>query len=457
MKPSTVAPVSTPLPLAPDAAAPSADAHADTIRPPSRASRWGAWTLVLGFGGFLLWAAVAPLDEGVPAHGVVAIDTKRKAVQHLSGGIVREVLVREGDIVQEGQPLYRLDDAVARANYESVRQRYLGLRAMQGRLLAEHLRAATIQWHADLLAARDDPWIRAQMTAQEQLLRSRRAGLQAELQAIEESIRGQQALMQSYEGMLGSRREQLALVQEELRNISGLVADGYAPRTRQTDLQRQVADLQASITELSGNLQRAQRAVAELRQRAIARQQDDRKEIETELTRVNLDVQADAERYRAAQAELQRTVIRATASGQVVGVAVQTVGAVIQPGQKLLDIVPEDEPLLLEARLEPHLIDKVREGLKTDVRFSAFSHSPQLVVEGEVKSVSKDLLADPQTGAPYYLLRVALTPTGMQALGPRRLQPGMPADVIVKTGERSLLKYLLSPLTRRVAASLKEE
>ncbi len=425
-------------------------------RPASRATRWGVLALLLGFGGFLAWAALAPLDEGVPAHGVVAIDTKRKAVQHLSGGIVRQVLVREGDVVQEQQPLILLDDKTARANYEAVRQRYLGLRAMQGRLLAEQVGSASIAWHEDLLAARDDPWIAAQMQAQQQLLRSRHEGLQAELRAIDEAIEGQQALLRAYQGVLPSRREQLVLLQEDLRNIASLVAEGYAPRLRQSELQRQVAELQAQQTELLGNIERAQRAIAELRQRALARQQDYRKDVENELTRVNLEAQADAERYRAALADLQRTEIRAPAAGQVVGLAVQTVGAVIQPGQKLMDIVPEDE-LLLEARLEPHLIAKVGPGLRTDVRFSTFSHDPQLVVEGEVVSVSGDLLTDPHTGVPFYLMRVALTPQGMKTLGRRRLQPGMPAEVIVKTGERSLLTYLAGPLVRRVAASLKEE
>lgn len=445
----------TGLPARYGAAAPDADALQP--RPASRATRWGVLALLLGLGGFLAWAAWAPLDEGVPAHGVVAIDTKRKPVQHLSGGIVRQVLVREGDFVQEHQPLILLDEQAARANYEAVRQRYLGLRAIQGRLLAEQAGSPTIAWHDDLLAARDDPWIAAQMQAQQQLLRSRREGLQAELRAIDEAIEGQQALLRAYQGVLPSRREQLALLQEELRNIASLVAEGYAPRLRQSELQRQVAELQAQQTELLGQIERAQRAIAELRQRALARQQDYRKEVENDLTRVNLEVQADAERYRAARADLQRTEIRSPAAGQVVGLAVQTAGAVIQPGQKLMDIVPENEPLLLEARLEPHLISKVRPGLPTDVRFSTFAHAPLLVVEGEVVSVSGDLLTDPHTGAPYYLMRVALTPEGMKLLGSRRLKPGMPAEVIVKTGERSLLTYLAGPLVRRVAASLKEE
>ncbi len=426
-------------------------------RPSNRAIRWGTAALGLGFGGFLLWAALAPLDEGVPSQGTVAIDTKRKAVQHLSGGIVREVLVREGDIVKEGQPLFTMDSAPARASYESVRQRYLGMRAMQGRLLAEQSNAAAIAWHPDLQAAQDDPWIRAQMVAQEQLFRSRRSGLAAELEALEQSIQGQRATLQSYQDMLPSRREQLTLVQQELSDIRGLVDEGFAPRVRQTELQRRAAELQAGIVELQGSLQRTQRTVAELQQRVLARRQDYRKEVETELTQVNLEVQADAERYVAARQELERTEIVSPAAGQVVGLAIQTVGAVVQPGQKLMDVVPEDEPLLLEAQIAPHLIDKVSTGLKTDVRFSAFSHAPQLVVEGEVVSVSKDLLADPNTEATYYLMRVMITPEGMKTLGNRRMQPGMPAEVIVKTGERSLLTYILSPLTRRVAASLTEE
>jgi protease secretion system membrane fusion protein len=422
-----------------------------------RAARLGLWVLGLGFGGFLLWAAIAPLDEGVPTQGMVTIDTKRKAVQHLSGGIVRQVLVREGEVVREGQPVILLDEAVARANYESVRQRYLGLRAMEGRLLAEQQGATGIVFHPDLQETSGDPLIRTQMNTQQQLFNSRRAALRADLQAIEESVQGQQALLQAYEGILASRRSHLSLLQEELGHIRELVKEGYAPRNRQLELERLEAESQAVLTELMGNITRTQRSIAELRQRAVSRQQEYRKEVEQQLSEVTREVQSDAEKYVAVRADLERTEIRSPASGQVVGLAIQTVGGVVQAGQKLMDVVPEDEPLLLEARIEPHLIDKVRTGLLTDVRFSAFSHAPQLVVEGEVVSVSSDLLTDPQTGVSYYLARVVVTEQGMQALGKRRMQPGMPVEVIIKTGERSVLTYLMSPLTKRVAASMTEE
>ncbi|MFS2204876.1 HlyD family type I secretion periplasmic adaptor subunit [Variovorax sp. Varisp36] len=422
-----------------------------------RAGRIGAWALVAGFGGFLLWAAFAPLDEGVPSQGQVAIDTKRKAVQHQVGGILKEVRVGEGDQVQEGQLLFKLDDAAAKASFETVRQRYLGFRAIQGRLLAEQGGQDAIEFHPDLQAAAADPLIRQQMFNQEQLLRSRRAALRADLQSIEENIQGQQALSQAYASMLSSRRTQLSLLDEELTQTRKMVAEGYVPRTRQLEMERQAAESSTFIAELIGNMGRARRSVAELRQRAIARQQEYHKEVETQQAEVSREVLGDFEKFLALRDELGRTEIRSPASGQVVALVAQTVGGVIAPGQKLMDVVPANEPLLLETRVPPHLIDRVHAGMPVDVRFSTFAHSPQLVVQGKLVSVSADLLTDAQTNTSYFLARVAVTQEGLRKLGKRSLQPGMPVEVVFKTGERSLLVYLLHPLTKRIAASMKEE
>jgi len=422
-----------------------------------QAARTGVKVLALSLGVFLIWAAFAPLDEGVPAAGMVAIDTKRKAVQHLSGGIVKEVWVREGDMVKDGQIVIKLDAAVAKANYEAVRQRYLGLRASQGRLMAEQVNAERINFHPDLMASAKDPLIAVQMQTQVQLMASRKASLRADLQSIQENIIGQRAMVEANKAMLASRMTQRALLQEELANTRDLVKDGYAPRNRQLELERQSAELSALISELSGNTQRTQSAIAELLQRAQSRQQEYRKEVETQLADTTREVQSDAEKFVAAKADLDRTDIAAPSAGQVVGLAMQTVGGVVQPGQKIMDIVPVGEALLLEARIETHLIDKVKAGLPTDVRFSAFSHTPQLVVDAQVVSVSRDALTDPQSGIGFYLARIQVTPQGMKTLGSRQMQPGMPVEVVIKTGERSLLTYLLNPLIKRVAASMKEE
>ncbi|MBH2042950.1 MAG: HlyD family type I secretion periplasmic adaptor subunit [Comamonadaceae bacterium] len=421
------------------------------------AGRIGLWALGIGFGGFLLWAALAPLDEGVPSQGHVAIDTKRKSVQHLTGGIIKEVLVGEGDQVREGQLLIKLDDAAAKASFEAIRQRYLGLRAMQGRLLAEQAGQNVITFHPDLVAAAGDPLIKQQMMNQEQLFRSRKAALQADLQSIQESIQGQQGLSLAYEGMMVSRRNQFSLLNEELTNTRGLVKEGYVPRNRQLELERQVSESSTSMAELQGNTIRSRSSMAELRQRAIARQQEYRKEVETQLADVTREVLSDAGKFIALQDDLTRTEIRSPASGQVVALVAQSVGGVIGPGQKVLDVVPANELLLLETRVQPHLIDSIHAGMPVDVRFSSFAHSPQLMVQGKLVSVSGDLLTDPQTGAGYYLSRVAVTPEGLKKLGKRQMQPGMPVEVVFRTGERSLLTYLLHPLTKRIAASMNEE
>lgn len=422
-------------------------------------SRVGTGVLVLGLLAFAAWAALAPLDEGVPSSATVTLDTKRKMVQHPNGGVIKEMLVREGQRVEEDQPLMQLEDTAVRANYEAIRQRYLALRAMESRLLSEQAGRAQVDFHPDVTAQKDDPLIARHMLNQQQLLTTRRSGLAADLAVLEENIRGQEALVQSYGGMLESRQSQRRLLSEQLQHIRDLVKDGYAPRNQQLDLERAVADVSAVITELQGNTIRARQAIAELRQRALSRQQDYRKEIETMLADVSREVQSDEGRLSAARGELARTVIRAPAAGQVIGLTYQTVGGVIPAGQRLMEVVPGDEALLLEAQIAPHLIDRVSPGLLTDVRFSTFAHSPSLVVKGEVQSVSADLLTEQTAMGPmsYYLARVRITPEGMKDLGRHQIQPGMPAEVIIKTGERTVLTYMLHPLTRRVAASMKEQ
>ena len=424
----------------------------------ARLARTGVLVLLGSLVGLVAWAALAPLDEGVPTPASVSVDTKRKAVQHQQGGIVRRVLVREGQSVKRGEPLVELEDGLARANFEEVRQRYLSLRAMEARLLAEQRGRDRIDYPAELIEAASDPLVARHMAAQGQLFETRRRALQADLKGIAESVRGQEESLRAFEGMVTSRRAQLALLEEQVAGLRDLVRDGFAPRNQMLELQRQSAEVATAMADLQGNMARARQAVAELRQRAVAREQEYRKETDTQLADVSRQVQADTSRFAAVRAELERTVIRSPAEGQVVGLAFQTVGGVITPGQKLMDVVPADEALVLEARVPPHLIDRVRVGQGVDVRFSAFAQSPRLVVAGRVVSLSTDLLTEPtpQGNVSYFLARLEVTPDGMRQLGARRMQPGMPAEVVIRTGERTVIAYLLQPLTRRVAAAMKE-
>jgi protease secretion system membrane fusion protein len=367
--------------------------HTDTRSP----IKLGIWVLIVGFGGFLLWAALAPLDEGVPCSGLVSIVTKRKVVQHLHGGTVTEVHVQEGQKVGKGDLLLVLDAQTATARYAEVHQHYLGLRAAESRLLAEQRGDGRITFHSDLLSDPDKALV-------EQLVRT-----QSELFDTHQTI--------------------MRLMHEQLSGIRSLAKEGYAPLSQQRELEIKIAQLRA--------------------------------ESATSLAQVQNEVKADAEKSKALAQELDETNVCASASGQVVGLQVQTIGAVIQPGQKLMDIVPLDVPLIIEARIAPHLIDKVRSGLMVNLQFASFSHSPQLVVPGKVESVSADLLTDTPSGSQpaqsYYLARIAVTPEGMKELGNHRMQPGMPVQAIIRTGERTVLTYILHPLLQRMSASLKEE
>ncbi len=431
---------------------------ADTSSP----IRWGILILLIGLGGFLLWAALAPLDEGVPTQGVVSIDTKRKPVQHLSGGIVKEVRVKEGQLVKQGEVLLTLDNITAKARYDQTRQKYIGDRALENRLLAEQTGAKTISFHKDLLTMRNDPAVQQNMSNQEMLLTSRRAALNADLQGTEESIHGMEAQIQGLNGVLASRRSQLDLLNEQLTSIRSLVEEGYAPRSQQRDLELRVAQSTGDIADAQSQMLRATHAILELKQRIQLRREEYRKEVDTQMAQVHVEAEASAGVLAAQSDDLNREVILSPADGQVVGLQFQTPGSVIQPGQKIMEVVPANEGLLLEVKIAPHLIDKLHSGQFADIRFDSFSNSPQLAVEGRVDSISKDLLTDPgmnpaAPGASYYLARISVTPKGMKSLGGRVLQSGMPAQVIVKTGERSMLTYLMHPLVKRFAASLKEE
>lgn len=424
-------------------------------------TRKGALILLAGVIGFVVWAAYAPLDEGVPTEGQVSVESNHRVVQHFSGGIVSNLLVHEGQQVKAGDVLFKLDEQASKARYEEVRQRYAGLRAQEDRLRAEQLHRAVIEFHPDLLKLQDDPLIQQQMRNQSQLLAARTSALAADIAGKKESIAGYQAMIQGYQGMLASHESQLVLLEEQLQGLRALTAEGYAPRNQQNDLEQRVAALHGERANTQANIIRTQRAILELQQQINQRNQLERKEMDAEMAQVKLQVEADAQKLLALRDELGRTEIRSPASGQVVGLQVHTLGAVIQPGQKLMDIVPSGESLIIDAQIPPHLIDKIHAGQAADVRFSTFSNSPQLLAEGRLKSVSSDLLTKPaatlEGSQSYYLARIVLTEKGMQALQGRQLQPGMPVQVVVKTGERTLWDYWMHPLSKRLAASMKEE
>lgn len=420
--------------------------------------RLGFWVLIVGFGLFLLWAGFAPLDEGVSAPATVSIETRRKTIQHLQGGVVQSVAVKEGQQVKRGDVLVVLDDGTTRATFEAARQNYLMQRALESRLLAEVASAGTITFHPDLLAKQDDFAVQ-HMKVQQQVFASRRAAQAAEIAAAQQSIVGLEGQINGMTRMLESRRAQASLQSRQLANVKGLAEEGFAPRNQALQLEQAQAELNTSLADLETNIQRQRSSVAETRLRIAQRQQEFIKEVSTQLGDVRREVQANQERLAAVQADLGRTQLRAPVDGQVVGLALSGVGGVVTPGQRVMDIVPRGESLLLDVKVPPSVIDRVRAGDLAEVRFSNFANSPQLVVQGKLLSLSGDAVSE-QVGAQvmtYYLGRVEITAAGLKELGDRHMQPGMQGEVLIRTGERTLLTYLLHPLTKRVAAAMTEE
>ncbi|HSW05889.1 HlyD family type I secretion periplasmic adaptor subunit [Aquabacterium sp.] len=421
--------------------------------------RLGFWILVVGFGLFLLWAAFAPLDEGVAAPATVSIETRRKIIQHMQGGVVQKVLVKEGATVKQGDVLIVLDDATTRATYEAIRQNYLSQRALESRLLSEVAGAPAVTFHADLLANKTDPLAIQHMTVQQQLFNSRRAAQRAEISAARQSITGLEAQIAGLKQMVESRGTQAALQSRQLANVKSLAEEGFAPRNQALQLEQAQAELRSTMADLQTTVQRTQNSILETQLRIAQREQEFLKEVSTQLADVRREVQANQERLVAITNELGRMQIRSPVAGQVIGLGVAGPGAVVAPGQRLLDVVPQGESLLLDAKVPPNVIDRVKVGDNTEVRFTAFANTPQLVVHGKIVSLAGDAITE-QVGnltTTYYLARVEITPEGNKALGSRTLQPGMTAEVLIKTGERSLLTYMLHPLIKRIAAAMTEE
>ncbi len=422
-------------------------------------TRIGLLLLALVFGAFVVWAFVAPLDEGVPAPGMITVESKRKIVQHLTGGIIKAVLVKEAQEVQAGDPLIQLDDTTSKANFDAAREQYYALQAQADRLRAEALHMDKIAFSPALLEAASDPVAAQNMSGQQQLFATRRAALQGELSILEASARTAAEQTNGIEAQIKGKKAQLKFVLEQLEGSRELAKEGYLPRNRWFDDERLAADLQASVTELQSTAARAASMAAEARARLAQRPRDFQKEVETQFADTRREAMLAGERPRAAREDYARTVIRAPVDGYVNGLSPFSVGSVITSSVRLMDIVPKDEALILEVKIDPSVIDRVHAGLPVDINLHVFANDPSLVLEGVLESVSADLVTDPSNNPnipPHYLGRVRVTPEGLKKLGNRVLQPGMPAQIVIKTGERTLVQYLLKPLVMRVSSSMKE-
>ena len=420
-------------------------------------TRLGWWIVLAGFGGFILWASFAPLDKGVPLSGTVTVASHLQAVQHQTGGIVDSILVKEGDHVKVGEVLVRMNDVQIKAQAEITRSQLYTARAVEARLLAERDGKNEITFPAELLSLQDDSRAANNMIIQNQLFTSRKLALQHEIAALDESTAGLKVQLRGLEASKTSKNQQLKFLEEQLVNLRDLAEDGFVPRNRVLDLERTYTQLMGEISSDTGNIGRIQRQIAELEQRRIQRQQEYQKEVRQQLSDIQREVDALHSRLNGQDFELANVLVKAPVDGIVVGMNIHTEGGVIGPGFKLMDIVPSDDILVITGQVPVHLIDKVHIGLDVDLIFTALNQKKTPNIPGTVTQVSADRLTDERTGIPYYNIKAKVTPEGMKQLSDQQIRAGMPVEIFIKTGERSLMSYIFKPFLDRVHSSMSEE
>ena len=421
------------------------------LRPLLLAAATGA----IFFGSFGAWSGLAPLESAAVAPGIVVVDTNRKAVQHLEGGVVGKLLVQEGDEVRSGQLLVLLDQTQARAAADRLRGELHASLALQARLRAVRDSAPSVQFPPELTASAADPAIqdliraetgvfeaqREQLEGQGRILRQRTAQVNEEARGINEQIKAQD--------------RQLRLIHEEATGVEALVDKGLERKARLLALQRQAADIEGQRGQNLANLARGQQVIGENEMRALDLKAQMLSESVQKLRDEEAKILDTREKIHAAEDILQRTEIRAPVGGRVQGLKVFTVGGVVPPRETIMEIVPIDEKLIVEAQLSTNDIDSVHPGLPVQLHFAALNRRSSQSIDGHVLNVSADRMNDQRTGAPFYMLRIGVDLHAALPAG-QELYPGMPVEAMVRTGSQTLFAYLTKPILDSMNRALRE-
>jgi HlyD family type I secretion membrane fusion protein len=414
-------------------------------------------TAVLAVLGLLLggWAATAPLSGAVIAPGFVKVDLNRKVVQHQEGGTVRAVRVRDGEHVKQGQELVLLEDVRIDAQLDLLRTQLDAERAKAARLEAERTYLARPSFPSDLISRKNEPKIGEQLERETTLFRARREALDTQIAMLRKQIAETSTEAAALAEQLGAEERALSLQKEELASNEKLLSQGYVQKTRVLTLQRAVAEYEARHGEHRAEISKAKQRASELELRILSMKNSYAQSAADELKDTSAKVFDLEERIRPSRDASDRQRILAPVSGEVVGLKVFSQGAVVGPREVLMEIVPEEKRLIVEARIRPEDINYVRPGSAADVRLTAFKQRTTPLAQGKVSYVSGDRLVDQQNGQAYYVVHVDVPPERLERDG-LRLQAGMPAEVFVRTDTRTTLDYLLAPVTSYLRRAMRE-
>lgn len=416
----------------------------------------GIIVLIFTFGILGGWGYFAPLDSSALAPGTVSVKSFRKTVQHLDGGIVRELLVKEGTVVQEGDVLIRLDDTDIKAQLEIFRGENITLSAQVARLTAERDQKARITY-PDTLQDNSDARIVEAKQVEEQIFHSKKNAHEGEMSVLKQRISQLSSKITGLQGQRASKQQLMASYSEEIHDLKELLAEGFADKQRLRDVERAYAAAEGEIASLTSEIASDEMQIGETRLQILQLEKQFQKEVAGELGEAQAKLYDNTQRLTASRDKANRTEIRSPAAGRVLSLSVHNVGSVITPGKAILDVVPQKEELVVTAHVSPMDIDRVREGLLAQVRFSAFKQALAPKVEGKVINLSADKLTDERTGTSYYQAEIEITPESYEKLGNIELLPGMPAEVLINTGQRTVVEYLLQPITMAFSRAFIED
>jgi len=417
--------------------------------------RVGMAIVLVTFGLFGTWAAFAPLGNAVYGSGVVTVQSYRKTVQHLEGGIVKELLAREGDTVHKGDPLIILDDGQLSSEYESTRNQLITARAKEARLRAERDDQPAIP--ALKIDGVESDRAREAIDGEAQVFRSRHDARLGEISVQKERIGQLKQQIIGLNDMIATKVSLEKSYTGEITELKDLLRQGFVDKQRLLEQERKLDMLKSEVADHQSTITKTRLQINETEMQIVQTNQKFSSDVAKDLSDVQAQVFDLQEKASALKDRLSRIVIRAPEDGMVLDMKVHTIGGVVSAGTPLLDIVPESSDLVVEAHVSTNDIDRITLGKLTDVRFSAFNSATTPVIQGEVTRISADRLTDEKSGEGYYLVRVKITDEGLKRLGDRKLQPGMPAEVLINAGERTMLEYLLKPARNMFAKSMIEE
>lgn len=417
----------------------------------------GVAVIIVAVGGFMAWAVQAPLDAGVVADGTVTVSSNRKTIQHLSGGRVTAIMIKEGEPVKKEQVLVRLDKMQLDMRYSGLTAQYISAKATEDRLLAERDGLEAVEFSEALEKDYANNKRLAEVRhLQEKLFDTRRKAMQDELSMIQETLDGLVGQTENLYKIKGFRDHQFTLINRELGAIRALSEKNYYPKAQLMVLEREAAEISSNVSEDILNIAKLKSQQNELKIKAYQVQHQFLRDVESELTEKQKEVAMLEDELISTRHELENTEIRSPIDGIVLDVKVSTVGGVIQPGEHLMDIVTAGQPLQIDAKIPVQAIDKLAPGLTVDVLFPALNHALLPSVPARVLTVSADRLVDKVSQQPYYLAEVQVSPEGVKLLGQYKIKAGMPASVTIKTGERTFMSYLFKPLLARLELAFKE-